>query len=143
MVSPTSVPAHSQTRNIQCARRSVAAVPNEMSDARIPGGSSKKNGPCCRRLFSNIMPALTLTLTLNLTRAKHPGQMYGPFFLLDPSLQQKQSGEQWLRCIGADCVSTHFPGVNASLGKACTCARSSFMSYPLLQKLVHETSWLN
>ena len=35
MVSPTSVPAHSQTRNIQCARRSVAAVSNEMSDARI------------------------------------------------------------------------------------------------------------
>ena len=27
-----------------------------------------------------------------------------------------------MQCIGTDCVSTHFPGVNASLGKACTCA---------------------
>ena len=35
MVSLTSVPVHFQTRNIQCARRSVAAVPNKMSDARI------------------------------------------------------------------------------------------------------------
>ena len=41
MVSPTSVPAHSQTRSIQCARRSVAAVPNEMSDARIRGDVTK------------------------------------------------------------------------------------------------------
>ena len=41
MVSPTSVPAHSQTRNIQCAPRSVAAVPNEMSDARIRGDVTK------------------------------------------------------------------------------------------------------
>ena len=24
-------------------------------------------------------------------------------------------------CIGANCMLTHFPGVNASLGKACTC----------------------
>ena len=36
--------------------------------------------------------------------------------------------EQWMRCIGVDCMSTHFPGVNASLGKTCTCARSSVMS---------------
>ena len=35
MVLLTSVPAHSQTRNIHCVRRSVAAVPNEMSGARI------------------------------------------------------------------------------------------------------------
>ena len=41
MVSPTSVPAHSQTRNIQCARRSVTAVPNEMSDTRIRGDVTK------------------------------------------------------------------------------------------------------
>ena len=37
MVSPTFVPVHSQTRNIQRALRSVAAVPNKMSDARIRG----------------------------------------------------------------------------------------------------------
>ena len=41
MVSPTSVTAHSQTRNIQCARRSVATVPNEMSDAQIRGDVMK------------------------------------------------------------------------------------------------------
>ena len=41
MVAPNSVPAHSQTRNIQCPRRSVAAVPNEMSDAQIRGDVTK------------------------------------------------------------------------------------------------------
>ena len=41
MVLPTSVPAHSQTWNIQCACRSVAAVPNEMSDAQIRGDITK------------------------------------------------------------------------------------------------------
>ena len=41
MVSSTSVPVQSQTRNIQCARRSVATVPNEMSDAQIRGDVTK------------------------------------------------------------------------------------------------------
>ena len=41
MVSLTSVPVHYQTRNFECTRRSVAAVPNEMSDARIHGDVTK------------------------------------------------------------------------------------------------------
>ena len=120
MVSPTSVLAHSQTRNIQCARRSVARVPNEMSDARIRGDVTKALTLCFGSAGLHMLGKLG---------SAHNGS--------------KAVSNGCDVYIGADCVSTHFPGVKASLGKACTCARSSFMSYPLLQKLVHETSWLN
>ena len=58
-------------------------------------GSSKKNGPRCRRLFSNIMPALTLTLTLNLTCTKHPGRMYVRLFRLNRHFNFRERVERF------------------------------------------------